>query len=344
MPDREHYLSTEPDMQALRAERRSQLAQVLDSLAAAHGAPAAHTAARAEAVVALETAIARSHATREASADDRNTDTLWTPADFAREAPGMDWAAFFAAAGLAKQPTFVAWQPSALKGAAALVASQPLQVWKDYLRVRTIERYADVLGKVYVGKYFPPEHKARVQAIVANVVAAFTRRVEAASWMTPGSRQIALAKLHHLYFGVGYPDKWPDDVSPSIDAADAFGNLQRVEQRVYRRALARLGRPVDRGEWVIAPQRPGGVLAFNENAYNFSAALLQAPKFDPSASEASNYGAIGAIVGHEVSHFVDTLGAEYEADGRMRRWWTGEAPATSSAESSTPTARRRQKQ
>jgi len=353
LPDREHYLSTEPAMQALRAERQSQIAQTLDRLAAAKTGPAANMAGRAEAVMALETAMARSHATRESSANDRNADNLWTRADFAREAPGMDWAVFFAAAGMARQPTFVAWQPSALKGTAALVASQPIEVWKDYLRVSAIGRYAEVLprafsaprpagwraqraleatqsamsdrvAKMYVARHFPPEHKARVQAIVANVVAAFTRRVESATWMSPVSRQIALGKLRTLYFGVGYPETWPADASPATDAADAFGNAQRVEQRAYRRAVARLGTPIDRTEWSIAPQWPGAVLTFNENSYNFAAALLQAPKFDPAASEAANYGAIGAIVGHEVSHFVDTLGADYEADGRMRRWWTGD--------------------
>src|SRR5882672_6432528 len=224
LPDREHYLSADPRMQALRVQYLAALGHTLSRLGLDLGSPASKTASRAAAVMALETAIARSHASSEASANEHNADALWTRADFAREAPGMDWAAFFAAAGLAKQPTFVAWQPSALKGTAALVASQPLQVWKDYLRVRTIERYAEVLprtlsprqpaggraqraleatqsamsdtiAKMYVARHFPPEHKARVQAIVANVVTAFTRRVEVASWMTPGSRQIALAKL-----------------------------------------------------------------------------------------------------------------------------------------------------
>jgi putative endopeptidase len=363
LPDRENYLGSAPGTQALRAQRQAEIGHVLARLGAAGAGPAAKAAERAEAVMALETAIAASHATREASADERSADTLWTRADFAREAPGMDWTAFFAAAGLARQQSFVAWQPSALRGTAALVASQPLPAWKDYLRVRVIGRYADVLpqalsaqavksddgaaavarppgwraqraleatqaamsdaiGKLYTTRHFPPEHKARVQAIAANVVAAFTRRVEAAAWMAPATKTTALAKLRTLYFGVGYPDRWPDDSKLRIDAADAVGNLQRIERRDYRRAVARLGQPVDRTEWAIAAQWPGAVLAFNENAYSFAAALLQAPKFDPSASDAVNYGAIGAIVGHEVSHFVDTLGAEYEVDGRRRRWWT----------------------
>jgi putative endopeptidase len=355
LTERENYLSADAGMQAQRIQYQATITRVLAQLGG--DATSASAAARAQAVMALETAIARSHATRDASADDHNADTLWTRADFAREAPGMDWDAFFAAAGLDRQQTFVAWQPTALKGVAALVAAQPLQAWKDYLRVRAIGRFADVLpqafasasasppqpgaraqraldatqsamgealGKMYVQRHFPPEQKARVQAIAANVIAAFTQRVEAAAWMSPAARTTALAKLRNLYFGVGYPDRWPDASGLVVDPEDAVGNLQRVARRDYDRALARLGRPMDRAEWPIAPQWPGAVLTFHENAYSFAAALLQAPKFDPSASDAANYGAIGAIVGHEVSHFVDALGAEYEANGRLHRWWTAE--------------------
>ena len=355
---REDYLGTEPRMQAARAAHRAAIAHRLGLLEPRDAGAASTIANRADAVLALESAIAASHATAEASGDEHNTDTLWTAADFAREAPGMDWTLFFASAGLAKQPTFVAWQPSALKAAAALVASQPLTVWKDYLRVRVIGRYADVLppsmtappgqtartpaqreqaaldatqsalgealGRLYVERHFPPTSKARVQIIAANVVLAFMKRVEAAPWMTPASKAIARTKLETLYFGVGYPDAWHDESALVVDASDPVGNLQRVAQRNYTRALARLGQPIDRFEWAIAPQWPGAVLTFNENTYSFAAALLQPPKFDPAASDAVDYGAIGAIIGHEVSHFVDSLGAEYEPDGRLRRWWTAE--------------------
>jgi putative endopeptidase len=361
LPSREHYLSPEPRMQALRAHYQAYVGRML-ALAGFDRA-----AQRASGVMALETAIARSHATPEASSNDRNADQVWTRADFAHQAPGMDWRAFFAAAGLGRQQAFVAWQPSAVKGAAALVASQSLQVWKDYLRVRLIDVHADVLprsfaeaaaglrsaaaaspppgeraqraldatqsamgdalGRMYAERYFPAEHKARVQAIAANVIAAFGQRVEAVTWMSPDTKAMALAKLKALYFGVGYPEKWRDYWELAVDPADAVGNFQRVADLNYRQAVARLGQPVDRASWAswaITAQRPGAFLLFQQNAYNFAAALLQPPKFDPAASDAANYGAIGAIVGHEVSHLVDTLGAEYEADGRMRRWWTPE--------------------
>ncbi len=359
LPDREHYVSIEPRMLALRVKYQAYIARLL-SLAGFDRADQ-----RAEAVMTLETTIAQSHAPREVSADDHNADHLWTRADFARQAPGMDWSAFFAAAGLGNQETFVAWQPTALVGVAALVGSQPLEAWKDYLRVRAIDTHADVLprafaeqalalhgtaesgppqqrsraqraleatqlamsdalGRMYADRYFPAEQKARVQAIVANVAAAFIRRVEAARWMSPRTKTLALAKLKTLYVGIGYPEQWQDYSGLAVDPMDAVGNRRRVADRDYRHAVARLGQSVDRTEWWIAPQTAGAILVFQQNAYLFSAALLQAPKFDPAAPDAANYGAIGAIIGHDISHFVDVLGAEYDGDGGMRHWWTPE--------------------
>jgi predicted metalloendopeptidase len=362
LPDRDAYLSEAPGAQARRTRYQACMGRLLELSGFDHGAQ------RAQAVMALETALAQSHATPEASAEDSNSDHLWTRADFSRQAPGMNWKAFFDAAGLARQPTFVVWQPSAVKGVASLVASQPLQAWKDYLRVRAVDRHADVLprafaeaalascgaegpgsaspesraqrasrvtqqvmsdaiGRLYAERHFPPGNRARVQAIAANVIAAFDQRIEALTWMSAGTRQVARAKLKALYFGVGYPERWQDDAGLIIDRADALGNLQRISQRDRRRALARLGQQVDLHAWWIAPQTVGALLVFQQNAYNFPAALLQAPKFDPAASDAANYGAIGAIVGHEVSHFLDTLGAEYGADGRLQHWWTAEDSA-----------------
>jgi putative endopeptidase len=359
LPDREHYVGSEPRMQALRTQYQSYIGRML-ALAGFD-----HATQRAQAVMALETAIAQSHATREASAEDRNADNVWTRADFARQAPGMNWSAFFDAAGLARQQDFVAWQPGAVKGVATLLASQPLEAWKDYLRFHVVHTHADVLprafadealalraggaagpsapsartqraldatqsamrdalGRMYAERYFPAEYKARGQAIVANVIAAFGQRVEAVTWMSPATKTMALAKLKTLYSGIGYPEKWQDYSDLIVDPADAVGNLRRVADRNYRQALARLGQRVDTTTWCIPVQSPAGVLLFHQNAYNIAAALLQPPRFDPAASDAATYGAIGAVIGHEVSHFVDTLGAENEADGRMHKWWTAE--------------------
>ncbi|HKW11818.1 MAG TPA: M13 family metallopeptidase, partial [Gemmatimonadaceae bacterium] len=159
------------------------------------------------------------------------------------------------------------------------------------------------------------------------VAAAFREHVARASWLSPASRKIAIAKLDALYVGIGYPEVSEDWSDLRIDAIDALGNAQRVAERNYRHALARLAKPYDPHEWVMAPQTAGAVLIFQQNAYTFSAALLQPPKYDSTASDAATYGAIGAIIGHDMSHFVDVLGADYEPDGRMRRWWTADDSA-----------------
>jgi len=353
--DRNQYLSREARTVEQRARYRKYIARML-TLAGFD-----RVDQRAESVLALETAIAESQATSQASAVDRNADNQWSRADFAREAPGMDWGAFFGAAGLGAQQVIVAWQPSAVKGVAALVTSRPLEAWKDYLRFHVIDDYADVLphafaeaaaemhgdertrdaralaitqsamagaiGQLYAKRYFSPVQKARVRGIIANVTARFREHVARASWLSPASRKIALAKIDRLYVGIGYPETWEDWSDLRIDPDDALGNVQRIAERNYRHAVVRLGKAYDSREWVMTPQTVGAVLIFQQNAYTFSAALLQAPKYDSTASDAATYGAIGAIIGHDMSHFVDGLGANYEPDGRMRRWWTAEDSA-----------------
>jgi putative endopeptidase len=358
LPDREQYVSAAPPMQALRSRYQEYIGRLL-ALAGVDRAEA-----RAEGVMALETALARGQASIEASTNDHNADTLWTRADFVGQAPGMDWSMFLDAAGLGRESAFVPWQPGAMRSLAALVASEPLETWKDYLRFHAVNAAADVLprafadealalqaavsgqterspraqraldathsalsdavGRLYAERHFPAGQKARVQTIVANVRAAFIQRVRTATWMSPATRARALAKLNTLYIGIGYPEHWQDYSDLAVDRRDAAGNLRRIDDRNYRRMVGRLGRPVNPAEWWMPAQRAGAILVFQQNAYDFSAALLQPPKFDPAASDAANYGAIGAVIGHDISHFVDVLGAEYDTDGRMRHWWTAE--------------------
>jgi putative endopeptidase len=357
LPDRESYLSPEPRFETLRTRYREYIGHMI----AAAGFDRAE--ARAASVMALETAIAQRHVPQAISANDHNADNQWTHADFTRQAPGMDWHAFFVAAGLGEQDTIVAWQPAAVAGVAELVASQPLETWKDYLRFHLLDAEADVLphafadealamrravtaaeplpraqralvatqasmsdaiARMYAERYFSARQKARVQAIATSVKAAFVRRLERVTWMSPASRALALAKVRSLYIGIGYPDRWQDDAGLVMDSLDAIGNLRRVRDLEYRLALARLGQPADQSQWWVAPQAPNGILTFQQNAYDFSAALLQAPKFDSTASDAEAYGSIGAIIAHDITHFVDVLGADYDTTFAERHWWTAE--------------------
>ena len=184
------------------------------------------------------------------------------------------------------------------------------------------ELLGDAVGQLYAKRYFPPAAKAEAQAMVANIVAAFRKRIEALAWMDPATKAEALAKLTTLYVGIGYPESWHDYSAYEVKAEDIFGNVWRGDLFAYHRAVARLGAPVDRKEWSMTPQTVNAVNLPLQNALNFPAAILQPPFFDPQAPAAANYGAIGTVIGHEISHTFDTEGSAFDSQGRVRNWWT----------------------
>jgi predicted metalloendopeptidase len=357
MPDRDYYLSANPHMVADRAAYKAHIAKVL---ALAHVADADGKARR---IYDLELKIAQAHAPRAESEDVLKANNPWARADFARKAPGLDWTTFFTAAGLQARPQFIVWHPKAMAGESALVASEPLATWKDYLAFHQIddnsnvlpkafsdERFAfyshtlagtpqqqvrwkravnatnaalgEAVGKLYVAKYFPPESKAQIKAMVGKLIDAFRVRIDKLDWMAPATKAEARRKLSTLKVGVSYPDRWIDYSSLKIVAGDALGNQQRASLFEYRRNLAKFGHPVDRGEWAMTPQTVNAVNLPVRNALNFPAAILQAPDFNPANPIAMNLGATGATVGHEISHSFDDQGAQFDADGRLRNWWT----------------------
>ncbi|MBS0365563.1 MAG: M13 family metallopeptidase [Proteobacteria bacterium] len=357
MPDRDYYL----DPGAKMAETRAQFRQHVERVLTLAHLPQPHEAAAR--VVELEGRLAAVHASRESSEDVLKGNNRWQRSELPTRAPGIDWDAFLDAAHLAAQRSFVVWQPAAVSGIAALVGSEPLQAWKDFLRFHLVEQYSpylpaafaaehfafhgkvldgtpqqaprwkravaatdqalgEAVGQLYVNKYFPPAAKAQVQAMVRQLLAAFGRRIDHLEWMAPQTRAVAKAKLAALRVGVGYPDHWRDYSGLVVKRADALGNVQRAELFEYQLSLAKVGKPVDRSEWVMNPQLVNAVNLPAMNALNFPAAILQAPWFDPAASAAANYGGIGATIGHEISHSFDDQGAMFDAQGRLRNWWT----------------------
>ncbi len=180
----------------------------------------------------------------------------------------------------------------------------------------------DAVGKLYVAKYFPPEAKAQITALVDALLKAFSQRIDHLDWMSPQTREQAHAKLAALKVGVGYPDHWIDYSSLRIVRGDAYGNADRAERFELARNLAKLGKPVDRSEWVMTPQTVNAVNLPAMNALNFPAGILQPPLFDPRRAAALNFGNTGATIGHEISHSFDDQGALFDADGRFRNWWT----------------------
>jgi endothelin-converting enzyme/putative endopeptidase len=189
--------------------------------------------------------------------------------------------------------------------------------------VAVVDRWlGDAVGKIYAERFFPPEAKAKAQEMVANITAAFRKRVEALPWMAPATKAEALEKLNTLYVGIGYPEHWHEYSAYEVKAGDAFGNLWRGSLFEYHREVGRLGAAVDRKEWSMSPQTVNAVNLPLQNALNFPAAILQPPFFDPKAPAASNYGAIGTVIGHEISHTFDSEGSAFDAKGRVRNWWT----------------------
>ncbi|MBZ5571127.1 MAG: M13 family metallopeptidase [Acidobacteriia bacterium] len=193
--------------------------------------------------------------------------------------------------------------------------------WKRGVEV--VNRFlGDEVGKIYAQHYFPPEAKAEADAMVANIIAAFRKRIEALSWMDPSTKAEAQAKLSTLYVGIGYTGTWRDYSGYEVKADDVFGNVWRGILFDYGRGVARLGKPVDRKEWSMTPQTVNAVNLPLQNALNFPAAILQPPFFDAQAPAANNYGAIGTVIGHEISHTFDSEGAAFDSKGRVRNWWT----------------------
>jgi putative endopeptidase len=191
--------------------------------------------------------------------------------------------------------------------------------------VRLVESGAgEILGRLYVEKYFPPLYKARMEKLVANLLEAYRRSIDQLDWMSATTKRQAQAKLASLVPKIGYPVRWRDYSALQIDRRDLVGNVQRIAVFNYERELAKLGRPIDRDEWGMTPQTVNAYYSPQKNEIVFPAAILQPPFFDPQADDAVNYGGIGAVIGHEISHGFDDRGSQFDASGNLRDWWTKE--------------------
>ena len=357
LPERDYYLSSDPKMADTRAKYKAYVQQILQLA----GYP--DPAGSAGRILDLETKIATAHEAREVSEDTGKGAQVWTRQQLEQKAPGIDWAALLNAAQLGNAQKFDAYHFDAIPKLSALVASQPLQNWKDWLAFHTLNKSANVLpkafrdasfafngtvlsgtpqqrprdalalnatsnalqdavGKAYVDKYFPASSKAQIQTMVDNLKAAFARRVKAIGWMAPSTKAEALKKVESIVVGIGYPDTWRDYSGLQITGDNAYANQKNVGLWEYKHQIAKIGKPMDRKEWWMPPQLVNAVNLPVQNALNFPAAILVKPFFDPNADAAFNYGAIGATIGHEISHSFDTGGALFDAQGAMRNWWT----------------------
>ena len=357
MPNRDYYLADSDRMKEVRAKYAVHVAAIF-RLAGFSDAEA-----RATRVIALEHSIAEAQVSIAEIEEIAKANNLWKRSDFAAKAPGLDWDAYFEGAGLARQQEFMVWTPTAFTGEAALVASVPLETWKDWLAYHLVEEYAsflpkalsderfsffgktltgveqrrprsersvmivnavlgDAVGKIYAQKYFSPQAKAQAEAMVANLIAVYHKRLAELPWLADSTRAEAQAKLDTLIVNIGYPEKWEDYSAYEVRAGDAFGNAWRSDLWYLHHEIARIGKPVDRHEWCMEPQTVNAVNMPLHNSLSFPAAILQPPFFDPDAPAAANYGAIGAVIGHEISHTFDQEGSAFDSKGRIRNWWT----------------------
>jgi putative endopeptidase len=356
LPEREYYLGGDAKMADIRNKYKAYIQQILQM------ANYPDPQGSAQRIMDLETKIATAHATREESEDFSKGAKVWTRAELEKNAPGLDWGALLNAAQLGQAQKFQAYHAAAIPKLSALVASQPIQVWKDWLTFHTLNQQANVLpkgfrdasfafngttlagtpqqrprdqlamnaasnalqglvGKAYVDKYFPASAKAEVQTMVEGIKDAFARRVESIEWMAPSTKEEALKKVKSIVVGVGYPDTWADYSSLQI-GNDAYANAKNAGLLRYRLQIAKVGKPMDRAEWWMPPQLVNAVNLPVQNALNFPAAILVKPFFDPKADAAYNYGAIGSVIGHEISHSFDNNGALFDSTGALRNWWT----------------------
>jgi len=358
LPDRDYYLGTDEAMARMRLAYTNHLSRLL-TLA---GAAPRDASNRSDAILAMEARIAKASWNRVDSRDASKTYNRATRAQAAALANGFDIDAFLRAAGarsgdiVVSQPGAVAGiaevlgstplpvlkdslrvnvldaYGDVLPGAFAREhfgfhghllsgAEQPEPRWKRAVAF-AVDAVPDEVGKAYVARYFPADHKAAAEALVRNLLAAMDKRIAALDWMTPETKRRARAKLAAFHPKVGYPEHWQDYSGLDMRDDDAFGNRMRAHAFAFERDMRKLGRPFDRDEWRVTPMTVDAFANFSAVEIVIPAAILQPPFFDPAADSAINYGAIGASIAHEITHQFDDQGSKYDEQGRLTIWWT----------------------
>ncbi len=207
-------------------------------------------------------------------------------------------------------------------GEALMGKKQQQPRWKRALALPN-EQLGEAVGELYVGRYFPESYKAKVQSIITNLEAALSQHIDQLDWMSDETKEKALEKLSTVYVKVGYPDKWMDYSSLEIDPEMSYWeSVKRVGRWVSDDSMKQIGQPVDREKWLMTPQTVNAYYNPTTNEICFTAAILQPPFFNPNADDAVNYGAIGVVIGHELTHGFDDQGRQFDKDGNMRDWWT----------------------
>jgi len=358
LPDRDYYLRTDPGSVSLRSKYQEHIANTF-KLA---GEPASQASAEAANIVALETALAKASLTRVQRRNPQLTYNKMSPADLAALTPHFSWPSFFAAEGNPNIPAVIVESPNFFKAIDSLIVNEPLDTWKAYLRWNVLNRASgslssafvneafhfsqlltgaremlprnkrcvqatdaalgDALGEEYVRTRFTPQAKARALEMVRNMEAMFNERIGGLQWMSDATKPQARAKLNAYMNKIGYTVKWLDYSSVPITRGSFFANNLALRSWRERRDIRKIGKPVDRTEWGMTPSTVNAYYNPLMNEIVFPAGIMQPPFFNPNADDAVNYGGMGAVIGHEMSHGFDDPGSQYHAQGNLRTWWS----------------------
>ena len=363
LPGRDYYLLTDAKMVAHRAAYRDYIIKIHELAGLGDGA------AKADRIIALETALAKEQWAPERSRDISQINNPMTRAQMAALAPQFDWVNTLAGNGLGNIPSVIVAQPSAIQAAAKMLDTVPLSTWKEWLAFRFVSDHGSYLakpfddarfafystqlngvktkrdrwkrgiqqvngalgegvGQIYVQRHYPDASKVQMTELISNLIDAYRDRITNNTWMDAATRAQALVKLDAFEPRIGHPVKWIDYSSLKVDRGDLLGNSVRADEFGWQLQLSRLPKPVDRTLWSMNPQEVNAYYNPLANQITFPAAFLQPPYFDPNADAAANYGAVGAVIGHEIGHGFDDQGRKFDATGKVRDWWT---PATSKA-------------
>lgn len=356
LPDREYYFNDDDKSAEIRDEYVAHIKKMFELAGFINGKQAAGT------IMALETRMADAHMKKELARDFAANYSKIPLDELNELMPNFNWDGYIDEVGIGEIDGLVVMMNDHMAALDQIIVDTDLDTWKTYLRwvalntvasrltedldeqnfefygrtlsgteeqrpmwrraVNTVNgTLGELVGKVYVKEHFPPEAKERMQVLVTNLIRAYEKSINDLEWMGTETKAEALDKLSKFTPKIGYPDEWRE-YDFDIAADDLFGNIERAAIAEYKRQLDRQGGPVDRGEWGMTPQTVNAYYSPALNEIVFPAAILQPPFFDLSADDAVNYGAIGAVIGHEIGHGFDDKGSTFDGDGVLRNWWT----------------------
>jgi endothelin-converting enzyme/putative endopeptidase len=359
LPGREFYLNDDAKSKQIRADYLKHVTKMLEL----SGEPPAQAATDAQAILTIETGLAKAAMDIIARRDPKNQNNKMSLQQVQALTPSFDWSRYFGAMNAPPSPQYIVLAPGFFRGVDKLISSEPVDHWRAYLRFSTLrfmsqflsedfvsEQFdffgkqlagaqkilprwrrcsastdtglGDASGQAYVAKYFPPENKERMLQMVKAIEAALHQDIDAATWMSPQTKELAHTKLSAQVDKIGYPDHWIDYSTVEIKRDDYLGNAQRAAHFEINRRLAKFGMPAKRDEWGMTPPTVNAYEDAQSNTINFPAGILQPPFFDAGQIDAVNYGAIGAVIGHEITHGFDDQGRKFDADGNLKDWWT----------------------